>query len=195
MRSLHNTPTDAIFKSLAVFEANTAKAIKRACDELAELNLREVPHPFMKHGILSHYKAISRGDLLPDFAFAFSANPIMRHVSVLTLDDQRALLLRPELSVAAFDKSKNIVPVDMAVTSISRADLDIVFGPAGIRTFAEQEKVLRSRNAPKPRRDKRSYTIKADADSGEIVVNDFKFKPGELSAALKALGFKLVKIP
>lgn len=194
MRKLHNTPTEKLIEELINIEANTAKAIKRAADILAEMNLRGVSHPLMKNGILRYYRQIADGIMLPEFAFAFSANPIVDLARHLAPDVQRGLLKKPVLPAAAYDKDAKIVAVNVQVASVAKRDLLMIIGEQGIRSFNEQKKILQLRKGPDVRRSTRSFTVKPDKATGELVINSVRLTPHDLTAALKVLGFEIRKI-
>lgn len=194
MKNLHNTPTELIVQSLASFEGKTAKATKRAADELAELNLRGVTHPLMKNGVLRYYRQIADGIMLPEFAYAFSANPIVDLARHLSPDVQRSLLKKPVLPAAVYDKDTKIIAVDVKVESITKRDLAMIIGEQGIRPFNEQKKILQLRKGPDVRRAKRNPSIKLDKAAGEIVIGDSRFAVHDFAAAFKVLGFKIEKI-
>jgi hypothetical protein len=192
-----NARTETLIDRLAQLTNDTADTIKQAADILTELHIRKVTHPLMRDGVLRYYAEIAEGRLSAKAALAFAGvHTVIRRLIGMPLAKQDAFAAGEETIIATHDTRGEIVSSKKPLLQLSAAQLDIAMTDGKVRPFAEQRKILAARSAvhPPARRSRNPMNIRADLATGEIVCGQLRFTPHELAAAVKALGFEIVRV-
>lgn len=192
-----NARTETLIDRLAQLTSDTAETIKQAADILIELHARKLVHPLMRDGVLRYYAEIADGRLSAKAALAFAGvHSVIRRLIGMPLEKQDALAAGEETIIATHDARGEIVSSKKPLLQLSAAQLDIAMTDGKVRPFTEQRKILAARSAVRApvRRSRNPLKIRADLATGEIVCGQLRFTPHELAAAVKVLGFEIVRV-
>lgn len=192
---LHNAETKALTARLATLTGRTAEMIGEAALILMELHTRKIKHPLMRDGVLGYFAEISNGQLSAKAVLAFAGvHTILKRLIGMPLDQQDAFAAGGRATIAVHDRAGKIISDQKPLVQMSARQLDVAFDKGIARPFAEQRKVLGARQpATSRRRSTSTLSIRADLAAGEIICGQLRFKPHDLAAAMKVLGFKIIR--
>lgn len=194
--SLKDAATSDLVSELATLIGQKTDLIVRACAILAELRARRVDHPAMKNGVLKWFQSINAGKLDAHFFYTFAGvQSLIQAVVGTPLKLQRQWADGSNVTLKEVNAAFEIVEVEKPLIRFSRGDIANVFGPAGVRALAEQEKLLRSKLAnvaasPAPKVER----VRADVKEGVLIIGSKRLRLVEFRDALRALGWYLHKI-
>ena len=171
---------------------DTAEGVRQGCRIILELELRGVRHGFAKEGAFRWFREIATEKLHPTAALLIYDRATIRALQNLPLDQQAAIAMGEPIPVVEYAPGGKTATVEKKVFQIDTIAIDRVIGPAGVRSVAEQTKMLRDQSAPKPSTE--ILTSRVRAENGRLVVGRTLVEPNELIEPLLALGFKLVRI-
>jgi hypothetical protein len=159
---------------------------------LAELHRRGEYHPLMRDGLFRWFKEIDEEILDASAVVKFAGqNDILKKLIRTPLSQQIKIAETGKIMVAEQDKAGNIIEAEKPILTIPTKQLDRVFGDKGIRTVAQQTKLLKAAPPPKPAT---IELVRADAANGVLVIaGRHNIEPNALIEPLRRLGFKLVK--
>lgn len=148
-------------------------------------------------------KLVARDKLVPELAAKIYASPHKRGILAdLPKDVQHDVAATgATFKTAVLDQTKasGVSVEDKSILEMSTTELRVVMGGGGIRTVAEQKKILgqivesEARRRRSPSRMSNKVRVDADAGRGVLIVGAYTLKPYELAAALDTLGFKLTR--
>lgn len=189
----HNAETKSLIGQLTRLTDRTADTIKEAASILQELKARKLRHPLMRDGVLLYYAEIASDQLSARAALAFAGvHTILKRIVSLPLAQQDSLADGKEISIAVHNSKGEIINENRTLIQLTAAQLDMALAAGSVRSFTEQKKILAARR-PRARRSRSPIKIRADAASGEIICGQLRFKPNDLAAAMKILGFKIIR--
>lgn len=189
-----STP-DLIAEFNSVMKLHVEGHIKRASEILVVLHARGERLPAMREGVLRWFAPLAEGTLTPKAAITFAGvGSIVRKLIGCTPELQDRLANGEKISVAVHNNAGEIVIEQRTLLQLTTRQLDLVFDEgSGLRGTLRQKRLLAQRK-PDVRRSTVAINIRADAATGEIVCGQMRFKPDQLTAALKDLGFKIERL-
>ena len=192
-------PTDTL---VALFETTietTSLSIKKNCLILAELDARNALSDQMrtltKQGTFRWFREIAADKLAPAVAFACGDNyPLIQGLMRLPVPAQENIAAGQEIPVAERIKGE-IKEVTKPIWRIDYAEISRVFGDKGVRTIKEQTAMLRAEDAGSISTGLlQEGRIGIDLQKNTLRFGMMKVDVSELTAPLRKLGFRLVRI-
>lgn len=186
--------TEQLKAALANLERNLHENALAVCEILAELARRRESVPQMRMGFLRHYAKIASGALDVSAAIAMGGfEHGLSAVSRLPVEEQRRVARGGKITVARYNEVGRVTPVECTLLQLTQREIDMAVGDDGQRSFKAQKKILTARGPDVPPRPPRPR-VRADVDTGEIVVGRFRIPVADLDAPLRRLGFRLVPV-
>jgi hypothetical protein len=182
--SLESRPTDDLLKELREIIELTQKNLIRMAALVVELESRGEDLSHLRMTIIPHLRRIAANTLLPDAAMRFIGRPLLlTQIAQLPLTEQKRLLDKPEVDVW-LPESKTTKKIDL--DNLHAHQSYVVFGPAGIRTPAEQRDYLRGAKRPH-QMSKRTYRVRPDRERGGVLIGQGFGSAAEVVTALAEL--------
>ena len=161
---------------------------------LAELKRRGETHEFMRRGLFKWFEQIDAGTLDASAVIKFAGDDqIISRLVRLPISQQAMIAKTGNVIVAEQAKTGEIIETEKSIIRMDLKQLDRVFGDKGIRTIAQQTKLLKAASAPTPK-PAAPELVRADARDGVLVIaGRHHIEPNALIEPLRRLGYKIVK--
>ena len=175
----------------------TARSLARAAEIWTELQRRGIDLRELRSGLAVYLPRIARGELAAEAVVAFAGQKmLLQHLTGMPLDEQRRYAGGDPITIAAQDDQGQIIGEQRRLVELSGREVLLAISNGSVRPLKAQSDTLRRQSAkPTRRRHATGSTarVRADTAAGTVVVGRVRLEPLDLSAALKALGFDLVR--
>ena len=175
--------------------ALTAESLLSAAAIWTELMRRGVDLGAFRSGLAFYLPKIARRELAPEAVVTFAGQrTLLQSMIGMPLDQQRRFAAGDAIEIAEEDGNGKVALQQRRLAELSLKEVLLAIGDGRVRSFAEQRRSL-LQNASEPTRQRRSTgsVVRIRAVGGLIHIGRTRLDPLDLAAALKTLGFELVR--
>lgn len=194
-KDLSKVGTEELHQRLGRCLQVTSDALTEAAAIWSELS-RRGEAPRVLSGIAQWLPRLSRGDLSAEAVIAFAGIPaVLSRLTGMALDLQKKLADGETIPIAVFNEDGDAVAENKPLCQLSHREILLAIEGGEIRPISAQINSLkRGRSAVRATGPYASVTIKADHETGMLIIGRARIKPEEEMAALRELGWRLEKI-
>ena len=173
----------------------TAVALLRAAEIWSELQRRGVDMSALKSGLGQYLSRISRRELAAEAVVAFAGQrKILQHLSGMPLEAQRRYAAGEQIDLAEHDDFGRIIQTTRKLGELTGREIVVALDQGRVRSLTEQKSQLsRQMNEPTRVRRREGSTAQVAARGGLLHIGRVRLDPLDLTLALGALGFELVR--
>lgn len=196
--ALRRMPNEELRDLLKACLRVTAHHLRVAAFMYGELLSRGIELRALVNGLGPILKDISAGRLVPEAGQVFFARPAtLALLHKVSLAEQRELADGREIEVATRTETGGFEVTKQSLAECTHDQARLVLGPSGVRSLAEQRRVLQNTGRVTARaHNDAGLAVKVHADPahGVLRVGTITIAPVDLMPALAALGYKLVRL-
>ena len=175
--------------------ALTATSLLRAAEIWSELQRRGVDMSALRSGLAQYLPRIASQELAAEAVVTFAGQyTLLRRLSGMPLADQRRYASGEWIELAERDERGRIVRAERRLAELSGREVVLAIENGRVRSIAEQKSSLALQaNQPSRIRRRAGSVVRISAQNGLLHIGLTRLEPLDLTAALKALGFDLVR--
>lgn len=169
------------------------EAVREVCDILTEMKARGMDHPLMRHRVYKFHVEVSTGELTAEAALMLNVKPeVIKAVKGLPAEVQNELATGKRIDVLTYDDAGNVIHSKRTALSLKPAEIARAIGREGIRSLTQQRAIV-AEQAPEPPAPVTlpRVRIRADTETGELLIGAHRVRPEQLAEALAELGLML----
>lgn len=192
MAELRAMSNDQLIAALAETMGQTAEKMARLAAIVAVLEDRGVDLSSLKMGMMDQLRLIAHGQLLPEVAARFLAQPmLLSRIAALPLSDQQELVDKGAIKIAqSADDADDVL--ERPLGQLTRDEIWQVFGRFGVRRIEDQRRFLRAQQARQDRVRKAGPAeepkVRADIQNGGAWINGMFLSRERLRKILIEIG-------
>lgn len=179
-------------------EIEGAQGFRVRCEILVEYDRRGEPHPRAGRSLYRYYREVASGKLSPLLVQHYSADTAVISRLMNQSIEKQDSFVRGEtpIHVARFDGGGHLRVETKPLARATPFERTLALTESGTLrpTNKQRDLLLAHQKTARANRSSNVLSIKADKQKGELVCGQMRFTPHQLAPALKALGFRLVRI-